>query len=192
MHALNSGPPGLGDWIIPVLGGYLNNSTPIIFSSNDVNISNSLFDQQCMQFSFETICTYQWSGTFTGGSVSIVASSQDNNGQWVDHESTGTITGGGYSGNGTCFTDFPCSVSLEETVGFTSTWTNGWRSDGTLDLGSVGDPLNGTLNMTTVTPEPGSMMLVGLGIAAIATFIRRRRGNPTLFSRGKMQYCTRA
>ncbi len=119
-------------------------------------------------------CEEHWSGTFNGGSMSLVAF--DGNGH--TYSFTGTITGGSFSG------DFHFDHSgtwggNNQTLSFTARSTNGWTSDGTLTTSNdLGDPFNGkgrgTLSMTTVTPEPGSMTLLGSGIVAVAAFLRRR------------------
>jgi len=154
-----------------------------LFSFNSL-ISNYFNDQGCSPFYFG--CTENWSGTFSGGTVSFVAY----NATGVEYFFTGAITDGSFSGGMACpFDEAFCLWSQRATFDFTSTWTNGWRSDGALLVDSSSPPISvGTLSMTTVTPEPGSMMLVGLGIAAIGTFIRGRPGNPRLLSRRKMQY----
>ena len=118
-------------------------------------------------------CIENWSGTFSGGVVSFVAYNLQ---APLEYFSTGTITGGSFSGTEGCNED-GCLGSNDTKLSFTSTWTNGWSSDATLRFFSCVsgcfDSI-GTLSMTTITPEPGSMSLLGLGIVAVAIFVRRR------------------
>jgi hypothetical protein len=172
----NGSPWFPGDTSVTGLQGYLD-STPIVFSFGGVS-SDELFDQQCTVYPNHEVCDYRWSGTFSGGSVSLTAFLGE-----VRYDSTGTIIpGGSFSGDATCSTDFPCSLSQHVTFDFTSTWTSPlipghfWRSDGTLVVDSSYPPMSfGTLNMTTVTPEPDSWILVASGIFVVAVFLRRRQ-----------------
>ena len=152
------------------LEGQFVSNLAVVLSFNG-STSNCAIAQQCQYFPNTFVCTDQWSGTYSGGSVSLFTVGVP------DIHATGTINpGGSFSGEETCALDHPCVFTQQAMFDFTSTWTNGWRSDGTLLVFSDGAGNDGILNMTTVTPEPGSMMLVGLGIAAIGTFIRRRSG----------------
>jgi len=165
-------------------GEFSPNENAINISFNG-SVSNSVATQQCTIFPNTFVCTDQWSGTYSGGTVSLFSYFNTTNGAFR-YDSTGGITGGSFSGNETCALDFPCFFSQEAIFDFTSTWTTGWRSDGMLDVVSMNGGSGGTLDMTTVTPEPGSMMLVASGIFVVAFFLPRKSSNP------KIQYCTRA
>jgi PEP-CTERM motif len=133
-------------------------------------------------------CHETWSGIFSGGTVSFGAINQ-----MAEYAFTGVITGGSFRGE--MFCDFDeCLGANEATFSFVSTSTryftlasglvlNPWSSQGTLDvtsacIGACGGFTYGTLSMTTSTvPEPGSMTLLGAGIAAFAT--RKRRKGPS-------------
>jgi PEP-CTERM motif-containing protein len=141
---------------------------------------------------FGAPCTERWSGIFSGGSVEFSAVGQPG----VQYEFTGAITGGSFSGELFCAPDECLASNLAE-FSFVSTSTrfidfssgevreliNQWSSQGSFDVfsscafGHCGPISIGTLTMTTSTvPEPGSMALLGAGIAAVATLRRRRRG----------------
>ena len=147
------------------------------FSFNG-SISNYSDGQVCP---IPSTCMEVWSGTFSGGSVSWGGSTN----QSVEYLFTGTITDGSFSGDAGCNSEGECSNSNRATFSFTSTWTNGWRSDGTLLVDSCTAFLSclsapgsiGSLSITTMTPEPGSMTLLGSGILAVAVFLRRRVRN---------------
>jgi PEP-CTERM motif len=112
--------------------------------------------------------TDNWSGTFSGGSVSLTGPL----GSFA-----GTITRGSFSGS--YYNDsHESSADNIEDFSFTGTWANGWRSEGTFSgfsaLGVSG--VSGDLTLTTNTiPEPGSMALFAAGMAALAALLRRTR-----------------
>jgi hypothetical protein len=125
---------------------------------------------------FDRICE-TWSGTLSGGSVAFVGSDGS-----VEYTFTGTITGGSFSGYYACSNEelSVCSDNNDASFSFTSRWTNGWVSEGTVNVKSCviagcGPFTGGTLSMTTtVGPEPSSMTLLCSGIVAVAIFLRRR------------------
>jgi PEP-CTERM motif len=133
------------------------------------------------------LCTETWSGVFSGGTVSFDGYSTQAGG--VYYSFTGTILGGSFSGLLDCDYGGDCLWGNEAMFSFVSTSTmfapppplfpvlNGWSSEGTLRVTSTHGPSSfGTLTMTTTSvPEPGSMTLLGAGIAAVATLRRRRR-----------------
>jgi len=141
------------------------------FFSFDGSVTDYSDDHGCDQL---FPCTSHWSGRFDGGSVSFVAT--DNQGLGLEYSFTGMITGGSFSGTYTCDSS-GCFGSNNAMLSFTSTWTNGWRSEGTLnvtsDLGDLPRGSSGPLSMTTVTPELDSVTLLGSGIIGIAIFLRR-------------------
>jgi hypothetical protein len=131
-------------------------------------------------------CQVTWSGIFSGGTVSFDAYNPT---LTEIYSFTGTITGGSFLGLISCDFD-ECLGSNDAMFSFISTSTrfrtlssdvlNGWTSQGTIRvsgcLGNCGPDSFGTLTMTTTSvPEPGSMPLLGAGIAAVATLRRRRR-----------------
>ena len=70
-----------------------------------------------------------------------------------------------------------CLSADTEDVYFVGRWNNGWWSEGeSYSAYSWDGPLYdwGTLNMTTYTPEPSSMVLVGSGILGLAGVLRRK------------------
>jgi hypothetical protein len=109
-----------------------------------------------------------WSGTFSGGSVSLTGPLGS---------FTGTITRGSFSG--TYYTDsLDSTTDNSEEFSFAGTWANGWRSEGRFEgFGTMASSgLAGNLNLNTNTaPEPGSMALLAAGIAALAALRCRTR-----------------
>lgn len=112
-----------------------------------------------------------WSGTFSGGSVSLMGPL----GSFA-----GTVTGGSFSGS---YYNDSLSASADNFAefSFTGTWANGWRSEGTFSGASVLNAfgVSGDLTMTTnAIPEPGSMTLFAVGMAALAVLLRRTHQVP--------------
>jgi hypothetical protein len=109
-----------------------------------------------------------WSGTFSGGSVSMTGPLGS---------FTGTITQGSFSGS--YFNDsHESSETNSEDFSFTGTWANGWRSEGTFSgaSGSNFGGVSGDLILTTsTTPEPGSVTLLASGMAVFAVLLHRKR-----------------
>jgi PEP-CTERM motif-containing protein len=138
---------------------------------------------------FGAPCLVTWSGILSGGTVSFDACCSQTGP--INYSFTGQITGGSFGGE--MFCDFDeCVGENRGMFSFISTATsfvlppggpevlNAWSSQGTFSyrgcVGQCGPDTFGTLTMTTVTtPEPGSVTLLGAGMAAVATLRRRRR-----------------
>lgn len=85
-------------------------------------------------------------------------------------ELTGTLVSG---------LSFVFSPQLSEVVAwFTGHWNDGRRADGDLvfDATQPGNPV--TLDVTTATPDPGTLLLVSSGTGALACFRKRRDTRP--------------
>jgi hypothetical protein len=125
-----------------------------------------------------------WSGLLSGGTVSFVAYSWAMGGEY---SFAGTITGGSFAGQlvceeyiGDCLWENVATFSFISSgvsaPGSPDVPTRGWLSEGTFSVMSTSGYSTGTLSMTTTAvPEPGSMMLLGAGIAVFAVRGRTRR-----------------
>jgi hypothetical protein len=144
-------------------------SIPGSFSFN-ASISDYSNDLGCTPPNFIDGCVENWSGTYSGGAVSLIA------GDSGAYMFTGAITSGSFSGIEVCDSFMGCNLENRAAFDFTSTWTNGWSSDGSLIVDSVAANRGskGILSMRTVTPEPSNMILVPSGIIIVAVFLRRR------------------
>jgi hypothetical protein len=181
--SVDPGPSGQDQSVIGLVGPL--DSTFFGFFSYSPLISN--FSEQgsgCNPLAMP--CMVTWSGVFTGGTVTFGAccGQADVN----DCSFTGLITGGSFDGELICAFE-ECGGQNRATISFISTSTatgfanppslaqDVWSSQGTWSgsncVGLCGSTVFGTLSMTTSTvPEPGTLMLLGAGIAA---FIVRKR-----------------
>ena len=92
----------------------------------------------------------------------------------------GTVTGGAYSAE-TFFSDegapfYFLNGSFD--APFKGLWNNGWHSTGVLSgssFNSDGFPIEQfvSLNITTVTPEPSTFMMLSAGLLPVISVIRR-------------------
>ena len=98
---------------------------------------------------------------------------------------SGWITGGTSEVYGTTPVDFvglcvenpeSCISAEYDDVQFVGRWNNGWRSEGDVYawFSNGGGYQGGFIDMTTYTPEPSSVVLLGSGILGIAGVLRRK------------------
>jgi len=89
----------------------------------------------------------------------------------------GHVTGGMAVRNEQYCPDDICLTYFDESfhVDFSGTWSNGWRTVGFAEGIFGSDTTGGGLfYLTTYTPEPTTLTLLGLGIAGLGMRLRRR------------------
>lgn len=124
-----------------------------------------------------SFCVYDWQGTFNGGSVpitaTIVGGSFPNN-TFTYLTFAGSITGGTFAGefDTYCSPCLPGDVDLR--LNLAGIWSNGWKSQGSLDLYTDYDGTGGGMILSTTVPEPGSLLFLGSGLTLLASALRRK------------------
>jgi len=125
-------------------------------------------------------CIYNWFGTFNGGNAPIKATIVSTpvdmfpNQTFTHLTFNGAITGGTFNGvfDTYCHPCDPGSVDLHLTID--GTWSNGWKSEGNLDVRTDLDGPYPELILATTVPEPGSLVILGSGITVLAGALRRK------------------
>jgi len=144
------------DITIGISSGWgISSSITSVTGSNDLNGLNGS-------------CHYTWSGT-TDGPIT---------GTFENLRFTGKVTGGTFDAT----TGLACEGGVCDSFGtggtftapFKGFWNNGWYSTGTLSGSSSGFDNVASLNITTVTPEPSTFMMLGAGLLPVIGVIRRR------------------
>lgn len=128
-------------------------------------------------------CTTDWSGLLPSGVISANATFYFDDGKSLRLTFRGTYTGGRFDGRYTvgssCYFISPCYL-IEQSVGFSGTWSNGWTSTGRLSEQKSNIPAledDGNVSMLVSSPsipEPTSIALLGSGVLSLIGYGRKR------------------
>ena len=130
-------------------------------------------------YCYETYCEGYGGGPITGGAAYGQISSISLN--TVLYSFTGEIYSGGASREaGHCIPWDECSSYTFDQyyVNFTGLWSNGWYTEGNdnaFDFEGYESVVMGFFNITTQTPEPATLTLLGAGIIGLAGYLRRSK-----------------
>lgn len=122
-------------------------------------------DPECYNYVISDV----WTGHVTGGTIALVFE----NPYSQQFDVNGVLTWGQINGTADCFSDSgQCDLTHDILAGFSSTWPNGNVWHGFFHITDrTGFVLQGTI---TFTPEPGSLLLLGSGVLALAGILRRK------------------
>jgi hypothetical protein len=141
---------------------------PVFPDFPDISVSWTCDDQG--------ICTGQGSRSF-GGSLDGQLYYWNGTANILEATFTGSIlTGSIYRQQQSCPDDICLSYIADSYYyNFAGVWTNGWQTSGDAYVSvSTDGGVGGTGLVATNTPEPGTIMLLGLGIAGFYPRLRRR------------------
>jgi hypothetical protein len=117
-----------------------------------------------------------WDGSAVGGTTNFVAGTEPDD---TFLTMAGWMTDGGIQGREVVSCTPFCAYAERNwafSYTFRGVWSNGWWSEGYVTVGLFGDELaaSGVLEMTTHTPEPGTLGLIGAGLVPVCSILRRR------------------
>lgn len=128
-------------------------------------------------------CRTEWSGLLPSGVISINATFHFTDDTSLNLTFTGRYTGGRFDGRydvgSSCYFISPCYL-IEQSVDFSGTWSNGWRSTGRLFEQKSNIPAyedDGRLSMLVSSPsipEPTSIALFGTGVLGLIGYGHKR------------------
>jgi len=158
-----SGNPDL----FSVGSGWQDYSWWLSFSPNLPDMSGTWY---CDENGF---CENSGSAAFTGGTGYGEIRSSSNGVLLATF--TGEVLGGRVSWYEHCHPDcqFPLYYYNEYYFSFTGLWSNGWLTGGS-DYAQDWGPTSVQFDMTTTTPEPGTLALISVGITGVYLRLRRR------------------
>jgi len=179
--------PAQASVVVPwMTGDFSSPDNAFGFNSTGISYANKFFN---MSFTVNVIgynpswCAYEdychgfASGTITGGNVTgNLYSNWLGQNQTLDATFKGWVTGGEVIGEYTSYQDYYWEWR-QYSYTFYGVWTNGLATSGSANTSWSTDYwYHGTYSiLTTSTPEPTSIALVGTGIMGLWSGLRRRR-----------------